>query len=438
MPRDTLTGSRIRERRIILGLKQADLARDAGISASYLNLIEHNRRRIGGKLLLDIAGLLGVEPAILTEGAEAALIAALREAAGQVRDSGAELDRVDEFAGRFPGWARLLADARARIDRLERTVETLSDRLAHDPHLADALHEILSTVTAIRSTASILVEPGGVDPDWQRRFHRNIHEDSARLADSSRSLVAYLEAEGKAAAESGTPQEEVDAVFEAHDHHLPALEAGADPAEVATELGAALTPIGQVLLGRTLRRYAEDARALPLGAVLEAVAETGPDPLALVQRFGTDPARAMRRLATLPPDAPCGVVGLAVCDASGALTFRKPLPDFPIPRFGADCPLWPLFPALSRPMTVLSRRLRSAGRETGAVRAYAVAQPATPPEANRDPVFEAHMMIAPEHGTRSGEPAEEVGVACRICPRTRCPARREPSLLGGPVGEEGF
>lgn len=81
MNRDSLTGSRIRERRVIAGLKQADLAQQAGISASYLNLIEHNRRRIGGKLLLNIAHVLGVEPSALTEGAEAALIAALREAA---------------------------------------------------------------------------------------------------------------------------------------------------------------------------------------------------------------------------------------------------------------------------------------------------------------------------------------------------------------------
>ena len=75
MARDTLTGSRIRERRSIAGMRQADLARQVGISASYLNLIEHNRRRIGGKLLLDIAQVLGVEPSMLTQGAEAALIA---------------------------------------------------------------------------------------------------------------------------------------------------------------------------------------------------------------------------------------------------------------------------------------------------------------------------------------------------------------------------
>ncbi len=43
-----------------LGLQQADLARTVGISAAYLNLIEHNRRRIGGKLLIDIGRALGV------------------------------------------------------------------------------------------------------------------------------------------------------------------------------------------------------------------------------------------------------------------------------------------------------------------------------------------------------------------------------------------
>ncbi|MEL7082586.1 MAG: helix-turn-helix transcriptional regulator, partial [Pseudomonadota bacterium] len=90
MAREGLTGSRIRERRVISGLKQADLARHVGISASYLNLIEHNRRRIGGKLLLDIARVLSVEPAALTEGAEAALIATLRDAAAKAGLAAAE------------------------------------------------------------------------------------------------------------------------------------------------------------------------------------------------------------------------------------------------------------------------------------------------------------------------------------------------------------
>jgi transcriptional regulator with XRE-family HTH domain len=157
MAREGLTGSRIRERRVMAGLKQADLARDIGISASYLNLIEHNRRRIGGKLLLNIASVLGVEPQTLTEGAEAALIAALREAADEAGLTGPEASRADEFAGRFPGWADVLAGTRRRVASLEQTVEALTDRLAHDPHLAASMHELLTTAAAIRSTACLTV-----------------------------------------------------------------------------------------------------------------------------------------------------------------------------------------------------------------------------------------------------------------------------------------
>ena len=49
MERSAFAGSRIRERRLALGLRQADVALRAGISGSYLNLIEHNRRRIAAK-----------------------------------------------------------------------------------------------------------------------------------------------------------------------------------------------------------------------------------------------------------------------------------------------------------------------------------------------------------------------------------------------------
>ena len=76
-----LAGSRIREKRLDRGLRQAAVAETVGISPSYLNLIEHNRRRIGGKLLSDIARVLGVEPALLIDGADANMLDHMRHAA---------------------------------------------------------------------------------------------------------------------------------------------------------------------------------------------------------------------------------------------------------------------------------------------------------------------------------------------------------------------
>ena len=108
MPGTALTGSRIREQRSQQGLRQADLALQAGISPSYLNLIEHNRRRVTGDVLARLAQALGLAVDVLEAGAQGALVEDLRSAAA-AGDSDVELDRLEEFAGRYPGWAGLVA-----------------------------------------------------------------------------------------------------------------------------------------------------------------------------------------------------------------------------------------------------------------------------------------------------------------------------------------
>lgn len=429
MLRDTLTGSRIRERRIAQGKRQSDLAEAVGISASYLNLIEHNRRRIGGKLLLDIAEALGVEPTHLTEGAGAALIAGLREAASDLPDAGAEMDRTDEFAGRFPGWAALLVATRGRVAQLERSVAVLTDRMTHDPQLAASLHEMLSTVTAIRSAASILAEPGEIDPEWQARFHRNIYEDSGRLAETSRGLVTYLEADNAQATETGTPQEELDTALEKASHHVPELEQDSDIGAAMARLGRGMSSAGRTLLRTWLERYARDAEALPIDRMRPEIEAHGADPVALAIALDAEPTRVMRRLAAMPEDVLPDPVGLAICDAAGVLSYRKPLPDFPMPRFGAACPLWPLYKVLNRPHALLAAELVQLGRSGTAVRAEAQAIPVGPPAVNTDPVFEAHMLVRPGQPGRPLTAVQTVGVTCRVCPKVDCPGRREPSIL---------
>ncbi|MDZ7809971.1 MAG: helix-turn-helix transcriptional regulator [Arhodomonas sp.] len=73
-------GQRVRHQRQHLGLTQAALARSVGISPSYLNLIEHNRRRIGGSLLRRLADVLEVDLHSLSGAEEARTEADLVEA----------------------------------------------------------------------------------------------------------------------------------------------------------------------------------------------------------------------------------------------------------------------------------------------------------------------------------------------------------------------
>ena len=427
-----LTGSRIRERRGLLGIKQSVLAQTVGISPAYLNLIEHNKRRIAGKLLTDIARALEVDPASLAEGAGAALVSALRDASTAAPEAGAEAAQAEEFADRFPGWAALVAAQRRRIAHLERTVANLSDRMAHDPHLAASLHELLSTVTAINATASILVEPGEIEAEWRDRFHRNIHEDSQRLAETSQGLVSYLESAGEKAASSGAPQEELEAWLERRGYHIRGLERllPAPPEALLRDAPELVSASGRALALAWLDRYRQDAERLPLAAFQPAAEDMPLDPGRLADRFGASVGCVLRRLAALPTPKGAGRIGLVLCDGSGTLTFRKPVDGFALPRFGAACPLWPLYQALSRPMTPVRAVVEMSGRDQRRFLTYAVAEPMGAPTLDAPPVLEAAMLIVPGYRVRlPGDAALKVGTSCRICPHGACGARREPSIL---------
>jgi len=429
MARDALTGSRIRERRVMAGQKQADLARQSGISASYLNLIEHNRRRIGGKLLLNIASALGVEPQALTDGAEAALIATLREAAEQVGLSGPELTRADEFAGRFPGWADVLAGTWRRIATLERTIETLTDRLAHDPHLAASMHELLTTAAAIRSTAAILADNQALQPEWRNRFHANINEDSRRLSDSAQALVSYLDAGEGAADAASSPQEEVEAFLNAHGFHFPQLEgATATPDHIEKLLSDASdlrTPAARHIARGVLAQVARDARKLSVADLRAAIGEQGADPAGLARHLRHPVGRILRRLAALDELG----AGLVVCDRSGTVIFRKSVEGFTVPRHGACCPLWPLFAVAGQPGLVVSERVAQLGRGQPPFISYATCE-AQPAQAyNTAPMVRSVMLLVP--AAEGSGAARQVGATCRVCPHVDCTARREPSILSG-------
>ncbi|QCP85208.1 helix-turn-helix domain-containing protein [Cereibacter sphaeroides] len=424
MPMTALTGSRVRERRLQLGLRQADLARSAGISASYLNLIEHNRRRIGDEVLARLARALKVEAQTLSAGAEGVLVEDLRAAAASAGDEQPELDRVEDFVGRFPGWARMLAAQHRRMGLLERTVTALNDRLTHDTHLSQALHEVLSAVSAVRSTAAILAETEDIEPDWRARFHANIHADSERLAVGAEALVAYLDAASEDE-EQGVvaPQEEVEGWLAARDWHLAELEEPGGRARLEAEIEGLASAAGRAMARDWVLRAEADARAMPLDPFRAALRAEG-DPVLVARRFGVGVLAAFRRIATLPG----AIAGLVICDGSGTLVFRKPPEGFLLPRFGAACPLWPLFEALAHPMRPVEAVIEPAARTRRRFRARAFCEPHHPQGFAGPELREAGMLIEPAVPDPGLVP-RAVGTSCRICPRAGCPARREPSIL---------
>lgn len=435
MTQGQLTGSAIREHRQRLGLRQVELARMVGISASYFNQIEQNRRRIGGKLLSDIATSLGVDLALLAEGANARLIDLLRDAQTSEQRLTGDFDAPEAFVSRFPEWARLLAARHRRALTLEQLMESLTDRLAHDRQLADALHELLSTVTAIRSSASILVDVRPLEQVWRDRFERNIIEDSARLARGAQALVDYLDVDATAPDGTTSPRDELEAFLEDNAYHFPTVEtSGADAFEgIVTTETRLKSPQAEAMAREHLRGYQQDAHKIPLDVAAGAVARHGIDPLAIARDLDVDLATVLRRLAAMPEAMLPGPVGLAICDASGAFILRKQVEGFSLLRHWAACPLWPLFQSLTQPLRPMRRLLQQSNRDRSTVLTFTVAAPVAEIGFEEDLLLRAHMLIVPQtlhNADKTTETsARPVGLTCRTCELDNCRARREPSIL---------
>ncbi|MCF2870293.1 short-chain fatty acyl-CoA regulator family protein [Octadecabacter sp. G9-8] len=422
MAERVLTGTRVRNRRLDIGLRQAHVAKAIGISGSYLNLIEHNRRRIGARLLGDLARVLEIDAKLLEDETAASVLGPVSEAAASFPGISVEDARAEELVARFPGWAALVAAQRARIIQLEARTEALSNRLAHDTQIATSLHEVISTATAIRSTASILAETPDLDADWRGRFHTNIDTDSARLAESSQALLGFLDMEMEGGgAQDASPLEQAEAIMAQNGFYLPQSET----AEPAT-FDASADKATHAILTNWAQGAARDAAALPLAEFMQAARALAFDPARLAARFQVPLDMILRRLTHLPASADAPLMGLAVCDGAGVVTFQKPVLDFRLPRSGAACPLWPLYQAMSQPGRALRRVVRLPGAARTPFECFAVAGAVGDVAFGAEPRVVATMLVRP---ARTNETPDVVGPGCRVCPVNDCAARRHPSLL---------
>ena len=461
MHRDIL-GTRIRERRRAVGVTQADLARRIGISASYLNLIERNKRRIAGPLLRRVAEALEMRLDELDGAAERRLLETLDELAHlpAIAALGAEADSAGELIGRYPGWARALA-ALARFEReATAAARALADRLTHDPFLGETVHRMLTRIAAVRSAAEILAEFPDIPAAERGRFHGILHEESRSLSDVGEALAAYfdkLDETGR----SLTPLDEVQALFEHRANHFAEIEAAAAGlaaealASPRREKARALAEarlgglVDEILAGQAqaetaparararaaLLAYATAAILAPMAEFQPRAAELGYDVEALADRFALGIETVCQRLTALPKEAGVPRFGYFRTNAAGTVIETRGLPGLGAPRYASACPLWVLYRAQQSPEAMLRQRalfpsgarfvFLARARNTGLTgfgkpRHYLTDMLAISEEDARLTVYAPDAWV----------PVEEVGPACRLCPRRACPHRVDDPLAG--------
>ena len=239
-------GIRISSRRRTLAISQAELARRVGVSASYLNLIERNKRDVGGALLLRIAEQLAIDIGELTGEAEHRLIADLEEAfADPVLQS---LSIAATGARQLVAEQPLAASAIARLYRAylgaQANADDYANRLRSDPLFSQLLHQILSGITAVRSGAEILEDVPDLDENERRRFGASISREARGLTDTARTLIGHFDRE-TGTRRAASPIRELDDLIFERDNYFPALEAEAEALRARIEESG---PFGEATL----------------------------------------------------------------------------------------------------------------------------------------------------------------------------------------------
>src|SRR5690606_29010856 len=150
-----------------------------------------NRRKVGGSLLRRIAEQLQMPLDELSGTREERLAQAVTEALSDPVLAGAQFPsgRARELVAQFPDMALALTRFRRAYADASANVEVYANRLRSDPMLSELLHQILSRITAMRSSAEILESVPDLDEADRRRFIASINRQGEALSDVTRTFI---------------------------------------------------------------------------------------------------------------------------------------------------------------------------------------------------------------------------------------------------------
>ncbi|MCW8087081.1 helix-turn-helix domain-containing protein [Sabulicella glaciei] len=438
-----LIGRTIRRLRGDRGLTQQALAVRLGISASYLNLIEHDQRGVTASVLFKLTEALGVDLAALSGQAERQIEAGLREVLSDplLGIEALPEEEIRAMAAAAPNAARgVLALYRAwRVARedasgialpsgrrlllpTEEARDFFGERNNHFPALeeaAEAMGREMGAAPAemnhaiaerLRRTHGVRVEVAPM-PEADRRF-----DPATRRLTLSESLPR----EGR-----GFRLAFQLMLLEARE----AVEAAMTGAEPSTAEAASLIRIG-------LLNYAAAALLMPYAPFLHAARMLRHDVDALAARFGVSFEQAAHRMATLQRDGARGVPFFFLrLDPAGNVTKRFSAAGFPFARFGGNCPKWVVHHAFASPGQV---RVQVAELEDGAAfLCFARAMHGVAPRWGEPAPMQVVAMgcdlgraaeVAYGDGLDLQAAKVGIGLSCRLCERPDCRSRAFPPL----------
>ena len=438
--RSIFLGPRLRRLRREMGVTQAAMATDLGVSPSYIALMERNQRPVTADLLLRLAKTYRLDVASLASAREDDFAARLRAALRDPLFGDLEIApmEIEDIGNSFPG----AADALLRLytayqesqlaladqgesgsmaaDPVAEARRFLSARSNSFPALDDAAETLARKIDADGGREAFLKASGFA----VRRLPSDVMTDSLRRLDQHRNEIVIDESLDRA---SAAFQLSLQIAYLQLSHEI---DGELQQTKFQTENARRLTR-------RALANYAAGALLMPYRAFLHAAEKRHYDVEALGRQFGVSFEQVAHRLTTLQRQGEEGVPFFFIrVDAAGNVSKRLDGAGFPFARHGGSCPLWSLHHAFRQPREIIPewvalpdgekfftivRTVTGGGGAHGAHKIERAIALGCSEENARRLIYTQDKSLSPDRAT-------PVGVSCKLCHRIDCIARSEPPI----------
>ncbi|KYF55693.1 DNA-binding protein [Sorangium cellulosum] len=450
-----LLGAKVRALRRREHMTQVDLADRLGVSASYLNLIENNRRPLTAPLLIRLAQIFQLDLQNFASEEDVRLTADLHEVFGDPIFESHGLTNADlrELVATSPNVARAVLTLYRTYATTRESLATLGERLAGDGFVAvdnsrlpseevsDLIQRRMNHFPELEEGAEALWREAELDADdvyrgLVRYLHatRGIEVRIVRVADERQAMRRY------------DPDRRVLSISEVLPprsrrfqlaHQLGLLTQSAAIDRILRDENLT-TPESRALARVALANYFAAAILMPYQPFLEAARTERYDIELLAHRFGTSFEQVCHRLTTLRRPGAEGVpMHMVRIDIAGNISKRFSGSGIRFARFSGACPRWNVHAALMTPGMI---RIQLSQMPDGAVYfciartvrsdrgGYHVPHTVQSIGMGCDVRYARELVYADGIDLDNTDAAVPVGVTCRTCERLDCAQRALPAL----------
>lgn len=444
-------GGKVRALRRRQGLTQTRMAERLQISASYLNLIEHDKRPLTAPLLLRLLQVFDVDPSDFSTDGDARLVGDLMEVFGDGLFESEEMSNLEirELVSRLPAVGNAIVTLYRALSELREQVQApgqvLQDPLAA-PHARLPSDEVTAFIQRHRNYFPTLEDAASsVRHDTDRQVG---WEALVRAFEHLGGTVHTVQAGSFGGAvrhyDPSTRRLSLSEVLAPRSRHfhlgvqLGLLHASDELDELADD-PQLTTDASRTLARVVLAGYFSGAVLMPYSRFLASAIDTRYDVELLGHRFRASFEQVCHRLCSLHRPGAAGVpFHFIKIDSAGNVSKQFSASGMRFARFGGACPLWNVTRAFMRPNDLCTQVssmpdgtqffciAKTMTRRYGGFRApqtaYAVGLGCRIEDA-------AHLVYADAIDLdRAADVMVPVGATCRLCERGDCDQRAFPSL----------